>query len=411
MEETKLNSDLIDQIKDFNHQKLTKEQEMLIDKLILNESLKDYYKKCGLCKECKQPNTDVDWCLSCNSKNFIENFKNWTSGNLDIDIFIQKTQLKAKNRDEIIQWIDYDNFVNIENLSKEGFGSIYKAIWKNQNNQVCPVALKCFYNSQDMTAELLKEVESHVLLNSSAHIVHCYGITKNLRSKDFMMVMEYAENGTLRQYLNNNFNSLNWIQKLHNLLSIVRGLKAIHQIGLIHNNLHCSNILSHLHKVTITDLGLCQPANVKSSQTDNNLKIHRVLPYVAPEVLRGDEYTQESDIYSFGIIAHEICTGMTPYNDMADEEFLDIKICQGLRPKSNYKIPQLIIDIINQCWDADASKRPKATELERLLNDLYLKAQQQNSVLYEQIKEANEINLNQYRLNVNDIETEYSGTF
>jgi hypothetical protein len=157
MEEIKLNKDIIEQIKDFNHQKLTKEQESLINKLILNEKLKECYKKCGLCKECKQPNTDIDWCYSCNSKNFQKNFKNWNSGNNDIDNFIQKNQLLAKNRDEVIQWIEYDKFENIENLSKGGFGTIYKAIWKNQNED-CHVVLKCFYNPQDMTAELLKEV-------------------------------------------------------------------------------------------------------------------------------------------------------------------------------------------------------------------------------------------------------------
>ena len=43
-----------------------------------------------------------------------------------------------------------------------------------------------------------------------------------------MMVMEYANNGNLRQYLNNNFNSLDWKKKLHDLWLIARGLKNIH---------------------------------------------------------------------------------------------------------------------------------------------------------------------------------------
>jgi hypothetical protein len=64
--------------------------------------------------------------------------------------------------------------------------------------------------------------------------------------------------------------------------------------------------------------------------------------------LRGKEYTQASDIYGFEIIAYETCTGLPPYHDVAHDEFLAMKICQGLRPKSDYKIPQLIIDIINQ---------------------------------------------------------------
>ena len=57
MEEIKLSDDVFEQIKDFNPWNLTEEQELLIDKLTLNEELKENYKKYGLCKECKQPKT------------------------------------------------------------------------------------------------------------------------------------------------------------------------------------------------------------------------------------------------------------------------------------------------------------------------------------------------------------------
>src|SRR5688572_11628025 len=108
--------------------------------------------------------------------------------------------------------------------------------------------------------------------------------------------------------------------------------------------------------------------SVKTSQSEDK-KIYGVLPYVAPEVLRGKEYTQASDIYGFGIIAYELCTGFPPYHDIAHDEFLAAKICQGLRPTSNYKIPQLILDIIKKCWNADPLKRPNANELGNLLRD------------------------------------------
>ena len=46
MEEIKLSDDVFEQIKDFNHWRLTtEEQKLLIDKLILNEKLKDRYKR------------------------------------------------------------------------------------------------------------------------------------------------------------------------------------------------------------------------------------------------------------------------------------------------------------------------------------------------------------------------------
>jgi len=207
-------------------------------------------------------------------------------------------------------------------------------------------------------------------VNDSLQIVRCYGITKDPETNDFMMVMRYIENGSLRQHLNNNFNSFDWGSKLSHLHDIASGLKHIHENKLIHQDFHCGNILCDDAFSFITDLGLCKPANVKPSQSGNK-KIYGVLPYVAPEVLRGKEYTQASDIYGFGIIAYEVCTGLPPYHDVSHEEPLAIRICQGLRPKSNYKIPQLILGIIKRCWDSNPLNRPKAEELKKLFSNLY----------------------------------------
>ena len=108
MEEIKLISDdVYEQIKDFDRGNLTEEQASLIDKLIFDEELKKYYKEYGLCYECKQPKNNVYWCRICA---FQQNFKNWTSGNDDVDKFIQKSQLKAEETREILEWIEHDRF-------------------------------------------------------------------------------------------------------------------------------------------------------------------------------------------------------------------------------------------------------------------------------------------------------------
>ena len=168
MKEIKLSKNVVKQIKNFDHENLTKKQKALIDKLILNEELEECYKYYGLCKKCKQPKNNSWWCRICT---FQQNFQNWTSGNHDIDEFIQKAQLKAKGPLFVLEWIEYDRFENVEYLAKGGFGTTYKAIWKggkidywdSENNQWKRmrnwlVALKCLHNSQDITVELLKEV-------------------------------------------------------------------------------------------------------------------------------------------------------------------------------------------------------------------------------------------------------------
>ncbi|EXX75398.1 kinase-like domain-containing protein [Rhizophagus irregularis DAOM 181602=DAOM 197198] len=400
--DNKLSDDVIEQIKDLNRFFLTEEQESLIDKLIIDKELKKRYKEYGLCDNCNQPKTNYRYCWPCNSQHFKQNFKNWTSGNHEVDKFIQKAQLKAKVKHHIIEWIEYDKFEDVEYLAKGGFGTTFKAVWKDgpiwnyYNNQwdrddKTKVALKCLHNSQNIKADFLKEVESSILLYNTSFIVRCFGITKDPKTNNFMMVMELKK-GSLRQHLNNNFTSLNWFQKLDSLHTIATNLQYIHNKGLIHQNFHCGNILSNFNNnAYITDLGLCQPANVKSPKNSNK-KIYGVLPYVAPEVLRGKEYTQASDIYAYGIIAYEICTGFPPYYDIAHDESLAMKICNGLRPKSNYRIPQLIFDIINRCWDADPLKRPNASELRYLIYDLWIDDDKANSVIYKQAKEADEIN-------------------
>ncbi|UZO16272.1 uncharacterized protein OCT59_007661 [Rhizophagus irregularis] len=70
-----------------------------------------------------------------------------------------------------------------------------------------------------------------------------------------------------------------------------------------------------------------------------------------------------------------------------------MKICQGLRPKINYRIPQLLLDIINQCWDANPLNRPKVNELYDSLRNLYNYGSRKfNPAIVEQIKEVDKIN-------------------
>ena len=86
---------------------------------------------------------------------------------------------------------------------------------------------------------------------------------------------------------------------------------------------------------------------------------------------------------------------MPPYHDIAFDEFLAIRICQGQRPQSNYTIPQLILDVIQQCWDADPLKRPEAKELYKLFRDLHYESEGyygEDATIKKQIKEADDIN-------------------
>ncbi|GBC14562.2 kinase-like domain-containing protein [Rhizophagus irregularis DAOM 181602=DAOM 197198] len=83
-----------------------------------------------------------------------------------------------------------------------------------------------------------------------------------------------------------------------------------------------------------------------------------VLPYVAPEILEGEPYTEASDIYSLGIIMTELTTGKPPYGTVPHNDDLTLTICNGLRPRVAKGTPKRYIDLVNQCLDADPQERP-----------------------------------------------------
>ncbi|GET50515.1 kinase-like domain-containing protein [Rhizophagus irregularis DAOM 181602=DAOM 197198] len=354
------------------------------------------YKIVYNCKKCKHV---------CNAVYFQQNFVNWTSGSNIIDGFIQKTQLSACTHYDLIyalEWIPFDRFYNVKYIAKGGFGKVYRANWidgyinewnnetqnwKRNNKNMC-VALKSLNNSKNITFEFINEITLHKKgKQHNAFIIGFYGITQDPETKNYVMVLEYAKDGSLRNYLDKRYHELNWENKISYLQDIILGLKGIHEKELIHRDLHIGNVLKLKYNTAIADMGLCKPADYKASENAKN-NIYGILSYIAPEILRGQNYTQAADIYSFGIIMYEVIAGLPPYYDLSHDKNLAIKICMGLRPRFNIKVPQLIVSLIKSCLDANPSNRPEVDDIYEMLKY----GQYGRTELQEQIKEIEETN-------------------
>jgi hypothetical protein len=57
-----------------------------------------------------------------------------------------------------LRWIPYDKFKNVEYLDKGGFGTIYKADWLYNKEDIIEVILKCHNNLSENLNEFLNEV-------------------------------------------------------------------------------------------------------------------------------------------------------------------------------------------------------------------------------------------------------------
>ncbi|RIB04082.1 kinase-like domain-containing protein, partial [Gigaspora rosea] len=300
----------------------------------------------GICANCNQYNTSKAWCRTCDPQ---KTTQGWTSGNKNIDDCIKEFQLKAINYKDVIEWIHFNRLDNIQKIGEGGFGSVFSATWldgkrivlndgftlgdrkyKHSRTPSCIVALKTLPGLQK---NFLKEFKSYMEFRLMGGNLEVYGITQNTINNESLMVFQYANKGSLHNFLSSNFRELNWKNKLKQLVDISENLIKVHKAKYFHGDFHSGNILQDQYGngdliSYIGDLGLSR----KNDESELEDSVYGVLPYVAPEVFNYRPYTIASDIYSFGIIMTEISTGKPPYYDVEYDEALAIQICNGLRP-------------------------------------------------------------------------------
>ncbi|RHZ79940.1 hypothetical protein Glove_140g31 [Diversispora epigaea] len=204
-----------------------------------------------------------------------------------------------------------------------------------------------------------------------------YGITENPTKNEYMVVIDYAKHGSLRKVLNNKFKKLIWSNKLVILLTIVNGLKNIHEIGLMHKDFHSEN---------------------------DPEKIYGVIPFMAPETLSRGEYTQASDIYSYGMVMLEVLTSYPPYYNIPHDANLVMKICKGHKPEIKCEIPQFLKKIMEKCWNFEQNNRSTAEELRSQLQKF--KSNIHDDEIRKQVEAADESNKNFILYNPNKMHPE-----
>ncbi|RHZ73032.1 hypothetical protein Glove_233g21 [Diversispora epigaea] len=328
-------------------------------------------------------------CDLCTKEHFIQEFKTWSSGNADIDEIIQ--EFPKNNIYDKLHWIPYNNFQNIKHVVDGGHGSAYSAELKN--------GIKCYWNFinqnwvyrligyevalkeiKDSRFDIVKFLKEKKIVNYYEFSANYYGISKNPSTQNYIFVMDLFD-GDLHNFLAKKFWDLKWQLKIDILSSVTSFLDYLHEKNLFHRNLHSGNILMNYdYEVYISDLRIdfglhkLEDDLILNSNNKNN-EIYGLIPYIPPEVLRGNEFTREGDIYSFGGIMYEIVTAQRPFADQAHDTYLIIDICNGVRPKVpdfmlNW-IPEWYLDLMYQCWSDDPSKRPTANELTILFLDIF----------------------------------------
>ena len=209
-------------------------------------------------------------------------------------------------------------------------------------------------------------------------------------------VLEYIPGGTLHKLLTEHGSQTTWKIKISIAVGIAKGLLYLHNLYILHLDLHWGNILlSKSYMPKLCDFGLSVIDKDEPKLISKELKKHNTR-YCAPEILRPEilktehskKCSKKMDIYSFGLILGQLSKHRKPFYKIVDKVIFPT-LKKALANKNEHpkfekslEIPECCVSykylntIVKACCSIDPSKRPevntlveKLTEIEKSVSD------------------------------------------
>jgi serine/threonine protein kinase len=286
------------------------------------------------------------------------------------EIFISETDFRSRYQ-----------YSSSDLLGEGGFAQVYKAYDKQFNEYV---ALKFYNKGEQGKYDVLHEMkDSRKFSHKNIVRVHDAFVVRFEHTGGYSLVqvgiLEYANGGNLRDFINTKPSESRFVEVLTGILSALEYLHSDKKI--IHRDLSPENILMYIEGENwipkIADFGISKKLDFISDSSDSKKSTQLLgkVSYMAPEQFYpekygiGGEINTNVDLWAFGVILYELFTQRRPFgNDCQDNP---IKIIQSITndqiPDIN-DIPDPYRTVIKKCLEKDAKKRVRsAVELISIL--------------------------------------------
>ncbi|MEQ8289408.1 MAG: serine/threonine-protein kinase [Gammaproteobacteria bacterium] len=207
---------------------------------------------------------------------------------------------------------------------------------------------KMFFNEAH-TAGTLKHPNIVEILDAGADEEHCY------------IIMELVEGAdTLKTYCNAD-NLLPLEQVIEIIFKCAKALDYAHRSGVIHRDIKPTNILITKDlDVKIADFSI---AHLVNADTTNTMPMGFVGSprYMSPEQVQEDTITNQTDLFSLGIVMYEMVTGKHPFAADSFSRLIHMIINEQHPPLSTYRndLPEILDKIVYHALQKDPAKRYK----------------------------------------------------
>lgn len=252
---------------------------------------------------------------------------------------------------------DILNYRIVRHLGSGGMGSVYLAVNTNIDQQVAIKVLRPeVARNAALRARFKQEAE---MLCSLDHP----GIVKFLNyvetAEGVFLIMEYVKGMTLEDFISKK-NGLIVESKAYPLIcEILDAFAYAHSKGIVHRDIKPANIIIQDDgHIKIMDFGIAQivsEANVTDSKA-----IMGTPAYMSPEQIYGKDIDARSDIYSIGVLIHNMLTGRAPYDStLLTAQEIKRRVVKDDMPRMAETYPY-ISDKIQAVIDKATQKVPEA---------------------------------------------------
>ena len=283
-----------------------------------------------------------------------------------------------------------ENFEIIEKLGEGSYSTVYKVKRKLDDQIYALKKVKLLNLKEKEKKNSLNEVRILASVKSN-YVISYKEAFFDEKDSTLGMVMEYADNGDLHQKIIEHKNNKKYFDEIEIwkiFIQLVKGLKALHDLQILHRDLKSANVFLFKNGLAkLGDLNVSKVAKRGLGYTQTGTPY-----YASPEIWKDLPYDNKSDIWSLGCVLYEMITLHTPFRSKTMDELYK-KVLGGDIGNLPEQFSNDLFQVVQLLMKVNSNKRPNCNDI--LNNEFVKKRIEFFNSMNETDKDGNSLDLNE----------------
>jgi TolB-like protein/tetratricopeptide (TPR) repeat protein/tRNA A-37 threonylcarbamoyl transferase component Bud32 len=262
----------------------------------------------------------------------------------------------------------------VERIGEGGMGVVWKALDTRLGRHVALKMLPAELAEDEARLRRFEREAKTVASLNHPNIVTLYSVEEDDGTP--FITMELVEGKTLSEEIPRDGMTLERYFEL--AIPLTDALCAAHERGIIHRDLKPANIMVNREgRLKVLDFGLAKLREEPGAKEDEEAsdphelptaskvlltrpdQVVGTVPYMSPEQIHGDELDARTDLFSLGVLLHEMATGMRPFIGRSSAELISSILRDSPPPVTDLKVdfPNHVGRIVSRCLEKDPERR------------------------------------------------------